>query len=149
MIADKIENAHLYAGLSEGIAKGLELLKDPALAEKEDGKYEIDGDNMFILIQRYPTKEKADTTFEAHKNYVDIQAILEGEETIGCATTEDLTVTVPYEPDIMRLADPETFTEIELSGGTFAIFFPSDAHKPCYKSSGRSNVLKAVVKVKL
>ncbi len=149
MIADKIENAHLYAPLSPAIAKGLELLKDPTLAEKEDGKYELDGDNMFYMIQRYPTKNKADARFEAHKNYIDIQAILEGQETIGCANTGDLTVTEPYKPDVMFMADPETFTELELPKGTFAIFFPADAHKPCYKSAGQSNILKAVIKIKL
>jgi len=149
MIADKIENADLYTGLSPAIAGGLELLKDPTLAKKEVGKYEIDGENLFLMIQRYPTKDKADALFEAHKNYIDIQAILEGEETIGYATTDDLTVTVPYKPDVMRLADPQIFTEVELSAGMFALFFPSDAHKPCYKSSGRSNVVKAVIKVKV
>ena len=47
MIVDKIENAELYKGLSAGIAKGLELIKDASVAEQENGKYEVDGDNLF------------------------------------------------------------------------------------------------------
>ncbi len=149
MIADKIENAHLYSGLSPRIAKALELLEDKTLAEKENGRYELDGDNIFFMIQRYPTKEKADAKFEAHKDYLDIQAILDGAETIGYAPTDELTVTEPYKPDVMKCADPEYFTEVRLSKGMFGIFFPSDAHKPCYHYKDQSNVLKAVIKVKV
>ena len=149
MIIDKRENAKLYTGLSESIAKGLEIIQDKSLFEKEDGKYEIDGDNLFILVQRYTTKDKEEMLFEAHKNYIDIQAILEGEETIGYASADELEIVEPYKPDVFKCADPDVFTEVKLAAGTFAIFYPNDAHKPCYDYKGKSNVLKAVVKVKI
>jgi biofilm protein TabA len=149
MIVDKIENAKLYTGISERITKGLELLSDPAVAEKEDGKYEIDGDNLFFLVQRYTTKDKEEMLFEAHRNYIDIQAILDGEETIGYAPADELEVVEPYKPDVFKCADPDIFTEVKLPSGTFAIFFPNDAHKPCYDYNGKSNVHKVVVKVKI
>ena len=149
MIVDKIENAELYKGLSDGIAKGLELIKDASVAEQENGRYEVDGDNLFYMIQRYPTKNKADALFEAHKNYIDIQAIIDGEETIGYALTETLEVVQPYKPDVMKCADPDIFTEVKLAKGMFAIFYPDDAHKPCYDfHAGKSNVHKLVVKIK-
>ena len=150
MIIDKIENAKLYTGLSESIAKGLEIIQDKSLFEKEDGKYEIDGDNLFILVQRYATKDKEEMLFEAHKNYIDIQAIIDGEETIGYALTETLKVVQPYKPDVTKYADPPVFTEVKLAKGMFAIFYPDDAHKPCYDyRAGKSNVHKVVVKVKI
>ena len=151
MIVDKIENAGLYKGLSERIAKGLELLKDASIAAQENGKYEVDGDNLFYMIQRYPTKNKEDSLFEAHKNYIDIQAIIDGEESIGYALTETLPEVVqPYKPDVTKYADPPVFTEVKLAKGMFAIFYPDDAHKPCYDyHAGKSNVHKVVVKVKI
>jgi len=150
MIVDKIENAELYKGLSEDIAKGLELLKDASVTEQENGKYEVDGDNLFYMIQRYPTKSKADALFEAHKDHIDIQAIIDGEETIGYALTETLEVVQPYKPDVMKCADPEIFTEVKLAKGMFVILYPDDAHKPCYDyRDGKSNVHKVVVKVKV
>ena len=150
MIIDKIENAKLYTGLSESIAKGLEIIQDKSLFEKEDGKYEIDGDNLFILVQHYTTKDKEEMLFEAHKNYIDIQAIIDGEETIGYALTETLKVVQPYKPDVTKYADPPVFTEVKLAKGMFAIFYPDDAHKPCYDyRAGKSNVHKVVVKVKI
>jgi len=150
MIVDKIENADLYKGLSAAIAKGLELIKDASIAEQENGKYQVDGDNLFYMIQRYPTRDKEDMLFEAHKDYIDIQAIIDGEETIGYAITETLQVVEPYKPDVMKYADPDIFTEVKLAKGMFAIFYPDDAHKPCYDyRNGKSNVHKVVVKVKV
>jgi biofilm protein TabA len=150
MIVDKIQNAGLYNGLSERIAKGLELIRDPKIAGQKDGKYEVDGDNLFYMIQRYPTKDKKDMLFEAHRNYIDIQFIVDGEETIGYALTETLTDEVqPYKPDVAKYADPKMFTEVKLAKGMFAIFYPDDAHKPCYDyHDGKSNVHKLVVKVR-
>ena len=151
MVVDKLENADLYKGLSAGIAKGLELIKDASLAAQEDGKYEVDGDNLFYMIQRYPTKDKEVMLFEAHKDYVDIQFIVAGEETIGYVLTETLEITEPYKPDVMKGPDPAVYTEVKLTSGTFAIFYPDDAHKPCYVfyTDKKSNVHKMVVKVKI
>ena len=47
MIVDKIKNIGLYSKLSERISKGLKLIEDPGLLNKEDGKYEVDGDNLY------------------------------------------------------------------------------------------------------
>ena len=149
MIVDKIKNAKLYAGISERIAKGLKLIQDPSVAKKEDGKYEIDGDKIFMLVQRYVSKDKKEMLFEAHKNYIDIQAVIGGAETIGHAFADDLEVVQPYKPDVYKCADPEVFTEVKLPAGTFAIFFPNDAHKPCYDYKGKADVHKVVVKVKV
>lgn len=52
MITDKIENAHLYAGLSEKFSRAFEVLKNTNFAEKENGRYDIDGDNIYYFVQR-------------------------------------------------------------------------------------------------
>jgi len=149
MIADKIENAGSYTKLSGRIARALAVLQDAVPANKEHGRYEVDGDNIFYMVQRYTTKDKAETRFEAHRKYIDIQAILEGAETIGLATTGDLEVTEPYKPDVMFLKAPAAFTELYLPAGTFAIFYPSDAHMPCYHAGKPSRVTKVVMKVRV
>ena len=50
MIVDKIENADLYAKLAERIAKAFEILKDTDFASKENGKYEVEGEELFYVI---------------------------------------------------------------------------------------------------
>jgi YhcH/YjgK/YiaL family protein len=149
MIIDTIENAHLYRGLSDRLGRGLDLISDPSLAAKPDGKYEIDGEDLFVLVSRYATKPKGEIPFEAHQDYIDIQVILDGQEIIGYANTDELEVITPYEPDIMELADPEVFTELKVLKGMFAVFFPGDAHKPCCDLDDRSQVFKLVFKVRV
>ena len=149
MIADKIENSHLYRGLGKGIARGLELLQNPSLADRPDGRYEVDGDDLFLLVTRYATRPGSEIPFEAHRDYIDIQWIVAGQEIIGCAATGELEVLKPYQPDIVELADPPEFTEVKLSQGMFTIFYPTDAHKPCCDFDGQHQVHKLVVKVKV
>jgi YhcH/YjgK/YiaL family protein len=150
MITDTLENSHLYTALPEGIADGLKAIADPALADKNDGRHDIDGDRIFALVQRYSTKDKPDALFEAHRHHIDIQVILEGEETIGYAPAETLEVIQPYEFDVYKCADPEVFTEIKLRKGMFSILYPGDAHKPCYDyGEGKSQVHKICLKIRV
>ena len=149
MIVDKIKNIDIYINLSDGIFKGLNVLKDPGLFEKEDGKYEIDGDNIFYLVQRYKTKNVSEAKFEAHRKYIDIQAILKGKEIIGYTHKASLKVSIPYTDDIEFFETPRDFNETKLTEGMFVILFPDDAHMPMCHYNEQSDVLKVVVKIKM
>ena len=46
MIADKIKNIGLYMGYSDRLDKGFRIIAQADLADKEDGKYEVDGDTV-------------------------------------------------------------------------------------------------------
>lgn len=151
MVIDKLEKADLYAGLSEKIKKGLEILKDEKLSAKKDGRYEIDGDNIYCLIQRYTTKPVEEGRLEAHRKYIDIQFAAEGEEMIGHSEISQLNVDKPYDEvkDVIFYEVPEEINTVKLSKGTFCILFPQDGHMPCCQLAGPSEVLKVVVKVKI
>ncbi|MBQ8850813.1 MAG: YhcH/YjgK/YiaL family protein, partial [Clostridia bacterium] len=43
-----------------------------------DGHYEIEGDKLFINVMTYSTKPESDSLFETHRDYVDIQMMMEG-----------------------------------------------------------------------
>ena len=58
MIVDKIENAHLYTPLKDQLAKAFEIIKDKALSQKADGRYEVDGDKLYYIVQHYTTKPR-------------------------------------------------------------------------------------------
>lgn len=147
MIVDKLKNSGIYYGLSERIATGLKYLQEKDLAVLEPGKYEIDGSNIFLLIQDYTSKPLEEGKLEAHRCYIDIQYIIEGAEKIGYDNIEKLENTTEYsnEKDIVffnGLGDLVTVKK-----GYFAIFFPEDAHAPCIAVNNPERVKKAVVKV--
>ncbi len=56
MITDNIKNYSLYKNLGEGINKALIFLNENDFSKMPDGRYNIDGDNVFALVNRYKTK---------------------------------------------------------------------------------------------
>ena len=103
MVIDKIHNIHLYYGLSEGVMAGLKYLKDNDFEKLEPGKYPIDGDNVFALVQNYNSQLSEDGKWEAHRRFIDIQYIAKGAEMIGYANLESLNVTKEYDSKIDAL----------------------------------------------
>ncbi len=149
MVVDKIININLYKRLSDRIAKGLEVLSGTDFNNLQDGKYEIDGDNIFYLVQRYKTKKASEAKFEAHKKYIDIQAIIKGKEIIGFEYIENLKENVPYKEDVHFFTNPGDYTEIKLSDGMFTILYPGEGHMPLCNYKKQHDVLKVVVKIKV
>jgi biofilm protein TabA len=151
MVVDKLENAYLYTGLSSKIKKGLEVLKDEKLSTKKDGRYDINCDNLYYIIQRYTTKPIKEGRLEAHKKYIDIQFAANGEEVIGHSFPGQLNIQEPYDEakDVVFYKVPDKINTVKLSEGMFCILFPQDGHMPCCQLAGPCEVLKVVVKVKI
>ena len=130
MIYDTLEHAGQYRKLSGNLAKALDYLTGTELETVEAGRVEIDGERVFALFQSYETKPENDRP-EAHRKYIDIQYLIEGEELIGVAplaSMERVAEAVP-ERDIW-FYEGET-AKLPLGSGRFAILFPQDAHAPC------------------
>src|SRR5580704_4265576 len=83
MIFDKIENYAIYENISPLIKKAFEYLKQTDFSGMENGKYVVDGDDVFAILQEYDTKNDAHAKLEAHRKYIDVQYIISGEEFIG------------------------------------------------------------------
>ena len=84
MIYDTIDHAGLYRPISANLAKALDLLASTDLSKYDTERVEIDGDKVYALFQRYETKPVNDSP-EAHKKYIDLQYLIDGEEFIGVA----------------------------------------------------------------
>ena len=149
MITDTIQNAENYYKLGENFQKGFEFLKNTDLKNLENGKYQIDGENVFVSVQDYTTKPESEGKFEAHKKYADIQFIIKGEEKIGYTNIQNCTPSTFYDDtnDIVFLEGSGDF--ITARENTFLIFLPQDAHMPCILTDSPVYVKKAVVKVKI
>jgi YhcH/YjgK/YiaL family protein len=150
MITDLIEQRRRYTSLSPRFAAAFEFL-EKLPAGQPAGRYDIDGDNCFALVQTYATRPVTQAMFEAHRRYIDIQFIQAGCETILWSPLAALTqVTQPYaaEKDIAFFANPSQWTPVNLCAGQFAIFFPEDGHAPGLECSRPSEVRKIVIKVR-
>ena len=148
MVYDLISNWRYYAWPGERFAAAFSYLESLA-ADSPDGRVEIDGDNVFCMVQAYETKPRDGARYEAHRDYADIQVLLDGSESVLWAPQNELTVVQPYEPDIEFYALDENPADIVLSPGRFVVLYPQDAHAPCLHHVRQQNVRKAVIKIKL
>ena len=158
MIVDKIENAGQYSNLGDRIQKSLDFIKKTDLKKLQPGRYDIDGDNIFALISEYQTKAESEGKLEAHRKYIDVQCVINGEELIGYAPLsnpsfaetssggQEILEHYSEEKDIVFFNGEKVF--IKVKEGMFAIFFPEDAHMPGINVKGKSSVKKLVIKVK-
>lgn len=149
MIIDRLENSAKYACSHKGFAECFDFLKKAVNEDLPAGRYEIDGDNVFAFIQEYTTK--TDSTFEGHKNYIDIQFIVRGTEVMKVADISKMNIACEYssEKDIAFYSDNEKATVAVIEAGEYGVFFPWDIHKPGLCFNGEpGEVKKIVVKVK-
>jgi biofilm protein TabA len=104
----------------------------------------------FVLEQTYETRLRAETFFESHRRYIDVQVIVEGAEAIEVEDISRLQVTVAYDADrdLIKYADTPAASRLALRDGDAAIFFPADGHMPTLRLASQAVLVrKCVVKV--
>ena len=150
MIADSVKNSGQYEAMGAGVRKAFEYLRTQDLRKLSDGKHEIDGDRVFVLMQSYTTKPEIEARLEAHRKYLDIQVVLEGREVMYWAPIEGLDADGAYsdERDVIFYKGSVPGA-LALTAGCFAVFYPQDGHKPCCHWGAPAAVRKAVFKVRL
>ena len=150
MIFDKIENLPLYAGIIPGADKVIRFLAECAKKAPETGKHELDGKKLFVNVQEYAPKTFNGDKLEYHRDYIDIQLLLSGSETLYYAPLDGLETVMPYTPEkdcgFSRLPAPGAGTPVALRPGNFVVLFPEEGHLPGV-GDPETEVVKAVVKI--
>lgn len=148
MIIDKLENIHLYKNIPPAVVDFVKSINKNIPLGKQ-----ILSDDIYVNIEQYSTKLLEDAIFEAHDKYIDIQILLDGNESIYLADRTNLDVKIPYdtEKDIVFYSNATSnYPKVNLDGTNFIMIFPHEAHAPQVSiDNKRKNVLKVVVKIKV
>ena len=151
MIYASLKNKERYA-LGEKILKALSAIEKYNVSNYAPGKNVIDTDEVFLNLFEYETKCKCDAVSEAHRKYIDVMYVVEGEEIVYVKDTASLSkVTKEYEEDgdyLLGTLD-EDASAIKLFPGMFLVLYPEDAHAPGCNTDSSRKVKKIVGKVKL
>lgn len=147
MIIDNLKNAKLYYSLGERMEKAFKYLQENDFSKLEPGKYEIDGTDIFALVQHYESRLVEAVKWEAHRKYIDIQYLVDGIESMGYAYIEDMKVTQEYNEEKDCLFTNGKGSFLTLKSGMFAVFAPDDVHSPCIAVNEPQPIKKIVVKV--
>jgi len=148
MIYDRFENLNLYCRPGERLHRALVYARDVA-RDVADGRSDIDGDRLFASVATYETGPPEERRFEAHKTYIDVQVLLDGEEVIDVSLERDLPAVEAYDEirDVMFLKPPMQFASLAMRPGFFAVFYPHDIHRPGCRQREKLRVRKIVMKV--
>jgi len=149
MVFDNIRNAQKYYGLSKRICTALKYLEETDFTALKAGRREIDGDNIFALVQHYDSRLPENGVWEAHRRYIDIHYIVDGTEQIGYSEISFMTESTEYDAagDCILFSGEGRYLIAKKE--TFAIFWPQDVHSPCIAAKNPSPVKKVVIKVLL
>ncbi len=146
MILDSLKNAASVLKLNPLFKQAFDFIQKNDLSKMELGKTIIDGEKLFVSVMVNDGKTPEDAKMESHVNYIDIQVIISGVESMGWTAIEHCTDALePYntEKDLQFFSNKPT-TIITVNPGEFAIFFPEDGHAP---GIGNGPIKKAVFKV--
>ncbi len=147
MIFDTLDNIKNYEGTGR-VYTALKFLSETDFTKIQLGRYELQGDDIFYMVQRYET-DPDKTISEAHKKYIDIQFMVDGEEIIGIAPICCNKAEIEAKP-LNDVWFYECKTEpITLIKNSFMVLYPNDLHCPGVAVDKPLSCLKVVVKVKV
>ena len=148
MIYAKNADALAYRGIHPNLDLALEHITPEFLASLRDNqRVELKGDLVYCTRFTYETIPQEESFFEAHRRYLDIHIMVEGEERVDVNRPEELTLTQVQEENDFYAYQGESWHSTVLKPGEFLVVFPGDAHRIKVQVDGPKTVSKAVFKV--
>jgi YhcH/YjgK/YiaL family protein len=147
MLIDHLNNASQYYILSPHVAKGLQWLEknQEQLATMENGRYEIDGEDVYAIVNSYETKPAADCGWEAHKVYCDIHYSVAGGERIAYSHISRMVESQAYNEEKDYSLYQGEGDWIAVRENMFCLLRPEDVHAPGAMLNAEPMFLKKVV----
>jgi len=136
--------------LPPAIVRAIEALQNLDLAGMAAGRYELEGDKLFYLIQDVATRSLDESRSEAHVRYADVQIPLSAGERYGFSLPQaDLVASEDCleARDIAFYPAPANESFMDIEPGSFVVFLPRELHRPCLAIKEKGKIRKAVIKV--
>ena len=127
-------------------------LRDTDFMALPAGNYDLQGKDIYVQVIDMATRPFAETRPEVHRQYIDVQFLVSGREKIGVAAdtgnnavAEDLLA----QRDLLFYGGMENESALTMTPGSFAVFMPSDVHRPACAFDQPEPIRKVVVKVRV
>ena len=147
MILDSLKNKEQYVSLHPRFKQVFDYIDTHDLAAMELGRHDVDGDNIFVMVQELELRPLEQARLELHRKYIDIQLVLRGdEEVFGWSEKKEcLKPETEFDEakDIQLFVDtPQCFYTVR--EGQFSVLYPEDGHAPML---GKGKVKKCIFKI--
>ena len=149
MIFGNITQEKTYAFLPEDLKECFAYAKEHDLASYEKGCHPIDGERLFVNVVEYETTRPENRFWEAHRNYLDVHLMLDGQEQIDLNFIENMEQKEYVEKDDFLPMDGAPNSHVVLRPGDFLICYPEDGHRTAVAVNEPEKIKKAIFKVRI
>ncbi len=148
MILGKNQDALAYLGIHPNLDMALRHITPAFLdALSDDKRVELQGEQVYCTRFTYETIPLEAGFFEAHRRYLDIHIMLEGQERVDVSHPAGLALLEEKQGQDFYAYQGEAEYTMVLRPGSFLVVFPGDAHRIKLQVDGTRRVSKAVFKV--
>lgn len=150
MIFTSIYSDYKSQGLHPVLLKVIDFLKETDFSDIGPGEYELEGRDIFYQVHEIVTEELEKRSPESHKEYIDCQFVVKGEEKIGITRLKDSYSVKEYfeNRDLIFYESVEDEGYVYAVEGCVSVFFPEDVHKPQIAVKEPADEKKVVVKIR-
>ena len=147
MIVCPFKDLGRYEAIIPGLAEAVKACNE--ITDFTPRTVQLSGGNK-ILVQVNTTKVFNETMqSEAHRDYLDIQYIVEGEEVVGWAPLESLTLDGEFNTAKDKGMYAGYVDMVRVGAGYCYVVFPEDAHMPNLCAGEPKEIKKLVLKLKV
>lgn len=147
LIAEKRDITDIKKRIDEAI----KYLNSLNISINDAGRKVKVSNNFYYSVQYYDTRSPELCELESHRNYVDIQIMISGQECMELADIARLSVKRQYdeENDIILWNLPDKSSKTILSEGDYIVLYPEMAHRGAMQYKKSEKVLKIVGKIRI
>ena len=147
MILDTLDRLECYGYISPMMDKVLDFFRKTDLATLKPGRIDLQGDDLFVNVNRQDAQTRDEAPIEAHQEYIDIQVPISSDEEMGF-------ISAPFMPAPSKAYNTDRDvafypglcdTYLNVRKGMFVVFFPGEGHAPAITRDG---ILKLIVKIR-
>jgi len=147
MILDTLDRLEKYGFISPMMDKVLDFFRKTDLSALAPGRIDLQGDDLFVNVNRQGAQTRNEVPIEAHREYIDIQVPISSDEEMGF-------ISAPFMPAPSKEYDSDRDvafypglcdTYLNVRKGMFVVFFPGEGHAPAITKDG---ILKLIVKIR-
>ena len=152
MITGNVNHLELLPYLPAQLKQVIQHVMANFNADSALGKFDVDGENQFVMIFNDSTSPAEERRQELHGKYLDIQIVLAGQEKMvfsNLAAPQGRAEwlegkDIAFLPLEQQGLEEKSFI---MNAGDVVVFYPGELHKPMCTVGENAPVKKAVVKI--
>lgn len=143
-----IKDRSHYDKLGKNIETCLNFIENEHLTLLKNGQHKLTNDISYNVLS-FKTASSKEREWEAHKEFIDVQTIIEGKEKVDYQHINEMEIGEYQADDDFLQVNGEPNFSVKMEKNSILILYPEDAHKTGIDVEKSKEIRKVVFKVKV